>query len=83
MAAISVGMMDGEPLLDLCYTEDSEADVDMNVVMTDTGDFVEIQGTGEESVFSRKQLDSMLGLAEKGCRELITMQQGLLGMQLP
>ena len=51
--------------------------------MTDKGDFVEVQGTGEESVFSRKQLDSMLGLAEKGCKELITMQQGLLGMQLP
>jgi len=53
------------------------------VVMTDTGDFVEIQGTGEESVFSRKQLDSMLALAEKGCRELIAMQQGLLGKELP
>ena len=83
VAAISVGMMEDNPLLDLCYTEDSEADVDMNVVMTDTGDFVEVQGTGEESVFSRSQLDSMLGLAEKGCKELITMQQGLLGMQLP
>lgn len=82
VSAISVGMMEENPLLDLCYTEDSEADVDMNVVMTDTGDFVEIQGTGEESVFSRKQLDSMLGLAEKGCKELISLQQGILG-QLP
>ena len=83
VAAVSVGLMEDSPLLDLCYTEDSEADVDMNVVMTDTGDFVEIQGTGEESVFSRKQLDSMLALAEKGCRELIAMQQGLLGKELP
>jgi ribonuclease PH len=83
MSAVSVGLMDSQPLLDLCYTEDSEADVDMNVVMTDSGDFVEIQGTGEESVFSRAQLDSLLALAEKGCRELITLQKGLLGPQLP
>ncbi len=83
VSAVSVGMMEGEALLDLCYTEDSEADVDMNVVMTDSGEFVEIQGTGEEAVFSRAQLDSLLGLAEKGCRELITMQQGLLGATLP
>ncbi len=83
MAAVSVGLMDSQPLLDLCYTEDSEADVDMNVVMTDSGDFVEIQGTGEEAVFSRAQLDSMLGFAEKGCRELIAIQKGLLGTQLP
>jgi ribonuclease PH len=78
-----VGMHAGQPLLDLCYTEDSEAEVDMNVVMTDTGDFVEIQGTGEESVFSRTQLEAMLGLAEKGCRELITLQKSFLGNQLP
>jgi len=83
VSAVSVGMMEDSALLDLCYTEDSEADVDMNVVMTDSGEFVEIQGTGEESVFSRAQLDLMLGLAEKGCRELITMQQGFLGLQLP
>jgi ribonuclease PH len=83
VSAVSVGLMEDVPLLDLCYAEDSEADVDMNVVMTDTGDFFEIQGTGEESVFSRAQLDSQLVLAEKGCRELIAMQQGLLGLQLP
>jgi ribonuclease PH len=83
VSAVSVGMHAGQPLLDLCYTEDSEAEVDMNVVMTETGDFVEVQGTGEEAVFSRKQLDALLGLAEKGCRELITLQQGFLGMTLP
>jgi ribonuclease PH len=83
VSAVSVGMHAGQPLLDLCYAEDSEAEVDMNVVMTDTGDFVEIQGTGEESVFSRAQLDAMLGLAEKGCRELITLQKSFLGNQLP
>jgi ribonuclease PH len=83
VSAVSVGMHAGQPLLDLCYTEDSEAEVDMNVVMTDTGDFVEIQGTGEESVFSRTQLEAMLGLAEKGCRELITLQKSFLGNQLP
>jgi ribonuclease PH len=83
VAAASVGMVGGAPLLDLCYAEDSEAEVDMNVVMTDSGEFVEIQGTGETAVFSRAQLDSLLGLAEKGCRELIQVQQSFLGLQLP
>ncbi len=83
VAATSVGIIDGSPILDLCYAEDSKADVDMNVVMTDSGEFVEIQGTGEESVFSRAQLDSLLVLAEKGCRELIHVQQSFLGLQLP
>ncbi len=83
VAAVSVGIVEDTPLLDLCYAEDSEAEVDMNVVMTDSGDFVEIQGTGEEAVFSRAQLDALLALAEKGCGELIRLQQGLLGSQLP
>ncbi len=83
VSAVSVGMHEGNPLLDLCYVEDSAAEVDMNVVMTDSGDFVEIQGTGEEAVFTRTQLDSMLGLAEKGCRELIAIQKSFLGNQLP
>ncbi len=65
VAAISVGIVEGIPLLDLEYVEDSSADVDMNVVMTGRGDFVEIQGTGEKSVFSRQDLDVLLGLAQK------------------
>ncbi len=83
VSAVSVGIVDGAPLLDLCYTEDSEAEVDMNVVMTEGGDFVEIQGTGEEAVFSRAQLDSLLALAQKGCAELHALQRGLLGASLP
>jgi ribonuclease PH len=83
VSAVSVGMHEGRPLLDLCYTEDSEAEVDMNVVMTDTGHFVEVQGTGEEAVFSRAQLNELLALAEKGCGELIALQRGFLGPELP
>ena len=83
VSAISVGMLGGTPLLDLCYTEDSEAEVDMNVVMTDAGEFVEVQGTAEESVFTRAQLNAMLELAEKGCRELTALQRSLLGDTLP
>jgi len=79
VSAVSVGMTAGAPLLDLCYAEDSEADVDMNVVMTDAGEFVEIQGTGEEASFSRIQLEALLALADKGCRELIQVQKGILG----
>ncbi len=83
LSATSVGILEGQPLLDLCYVEDSKAEVDMNVVMTQTGDFVEIQGTGEESVFSMTQLQSMLALAEKGCRELHALQKKILGETLP
>jgi ribonuclease PH len=83
VSAVSVGMVEGRPLLDLCYTEDVDAEVDMNVVMTDSGDFVEVQGTGEEAVFSRAQLNDLLGLAEKGCRELVALQRSLLGPALP
>src|SRR5690606_37939787 len=83
VSAVSVGIVEGVPMLDLCYTEDSEADVDMNVVMTDGGAFVEVQGTGEESVFSRAQLNDLLALAEKGCGELSALQRGLLGDVLP
>lgn len=74
LAAISVGVVRGEPLLDLCYIEDCVADVDMNVVMTGSGTIVEIQGTAESKPFSREMLDKMLGLAEKGIGELIAMQ---------
>lgn len=79
VAAISVGILDGEMLLDLEYVEDSRAEVDMNVVMTGNGDFVEIQGTGEKNAYSRAQLDVMLALAEKGIFELIAMQKTVLG----
>jgi len=83
MSAVSVGILDGVPLLDLCYVEDSEAEVDMNVVRTDSGHFVEIQGTGEEAVYSRAQLNQMLDLAEIGCNELVTLQKKFLGSILP
>ena len=83
VSAVSVGIVGGVPMLDLCYTEDSEAEVDMNVVRTDSGHFVEIQGTGEESVYSRSQLNDMLDLAEKGCGELLNLQKRFLGVVLP
>jgi ribonuclease PH len=83
VSAISVGIVKGEPMLDLCYVEDSEAEVDMNVVRTDAGHFVEVQGTGEESTYSRAQLNAMLDLAEKGCSELVTLQKKFLGNVLP
>ncbi|WP_449537172.1 ribonuclease PH [Ferdinandcohnia sp. Marseille-Q9671] len=80
LAAISVGVdpEKGE-ILDLNYIEDSAADVDMNVVMTGEGEFVELQGTGEESTFTRKQLSTLLELAEKGIQELISAQKESLG----
>ncbi|MDB5048897.1 MAG: ribonuclease [Fibrobacteres bacterium] len=83
VSAVSVGIVDGVPMLDLCYVEDSEADVDMNIVRTDSGHFVEVQGTGEEAVYSRSQLNEMLDLAEKGCGELVTLQKKYLGSILP
>ncbi len=75
VAAISVGLLDGVPLLDLEYTEDSTCDTDMNVVMTGAGHFVEVQGTAEGTAFSRREMDSLLALAEKGIGELIVLQQ--------
>jgi ribonuclease PH len=74
-AAISVGIVDGLALLDLDYSEDVRAEVDMNVVMTGSGHFVEVQGTAEGSPFSRSELDDLLGLAEKGVGEILTLQQ--------
>ena len=74
VAAISVGLMGDEIYLDLDYILDSNADVDMNVVMTSNGEFVEVQGTGEESTYSRKQLDALLNMAEKGNATLHEMQ---------
>lgn len=78
VSAVSVGIIDGEPRLDLCYEEDSAADTDMNVVCTGTGEFVEIQGTAEQEPFSRKELGSLLDLAETGCAELTRLQEEAL-----
>jgi ribonuclease PH len=74
-AAISVGVVAGEPVLDLPYVEDSTADVDMNLVMTSEGRYVEVQGTAERQAFSRRELDAMLALGEKGIAEIIALQQ--------
>ena len=79
VAAVSVGVIEGEPRLDLCYEEDVVAEVDMNVVCTGTGDFVEVQGTGESGVFSRAELDTLLDLGLAGCAELAGYQQRALG----
>ena len=79
IAAISVGIGKDGPILDLCYEEDHKAIVDMNVVMTDKGEFVELQGTGERSTFSRTELNTLLELAEKGNMELIKLQRKALG----
>lgn len=79
LASVSVGIVGENTLLDLNYEEDSKAKVDMNVVMTGNGQFVEVQGTGEENPFSRAELDQMLALAEKGIREMIEQQREALG----
>ena len=75
VAAISVGIVQGTPLLDLDYTEDSACDTDMNVVMTGAGHFVEVQGTAEGAAFSRAEMNALLALAEKGIGELMVMQR--------
>ncbi|MBI3742815.1 MAG: ribonuclease PH [Chloroflexi bacterium] len=75
VAAVSVGVVFGESLLDLCYEEDMHAEVDCNVVMTGKGEFVEVQGTAEGKPFSKQALDQMLGLAHKGIRELMRAQE--------
>jgi ribonuclease PH len=81
VAAVSIGIINQEPLLDLCYTEDVGATVDMNVVMTGKGEFIEIQGTGEEATYTEAELAQMLRLAKKGIGELIALQRAALGMQ--
>ncbi|KAA8719642.1 ribonuclease PH [Corynebacterium spheniscorum] len=78
VAAVSVGVIDGHVCLDLPYEEDSRAEVDMNVVMTEEGRFVEIQGTGEHAEFDRDQLNELLDVATKGCKELIAAQKAAL-----
>ena len=78
VAATSVGIVDGHSLLDLCYDEDSHAEVDFNVVMNDAGEFIEIQGTAEGLAFSREAMDLLLSLAAKGIRELLQIQRTVL-----
>jgi ribonuclease PH len=78
VAAVSVGIVDGLPLLDLCYLEDAGAQVDMNLVMTAAGEFIELQGTGEESTFDETQLAAMLALGKAGIQQLLAAQQAAL-----
>ncbi|HEY4952467.1 MAG TPA: ribonuclease PH [Verrucomicrobiae bacterium] len=78
VAAASVGIVNGQPLLDLCYTEDVAATVDMNLVMNSAGEFIELQGSGEEATFSEKQLADLLALGKSGIRELLGAQQKAL-----
>jgi ribonuclease PH len=80
VAAVSVGVSGGTPVLDLDYAEDSACDTDMNVVMTGSGGFIEVQGTAEGAAFTRQQLDQLLSLADKGIRELVVLQKQSLGL---
>ncbi|GAF09979.1 ribonuclease PH [Paenibacillus pini JCM 16418] len=79
LASVSVGVVGGQTLLDLNYEEDSKAKVDMNLVMTGSGAYVELQGTGEESPFTRQELDELLQIGEAGIRDIILKQQEVLG----
>lgn len=78
VAAVSVGIVQGRPVLDLCYEEDVAAEVDMNVVMTRSGRFVEIQGTAEKAPFSRSEVERLLGLAQRGIRQILRAQASAL-----
>ena len=78
VAAVSVGVVDGKSVLDLCYEEDHRAEVDFNVVMTDAGEFIEVQGTAEDGTFSRARLDELLSLAEVGVAHLSEIQRSVL-----
>jgi ribonuclease PH len=80
VSAVSVGIVGGQPMLDLCYEEDVRADTDMNVVMTGDGAYVEVQGTAEAAPFERAALDQLLDLAAKGCADLTAAQQRALGV---
>ena len=80
VAAVSVGIVEGTPLLDLEYVEDSACDTDMNVVMTGSGGFVEVQGTAEGVAFTRAEMDALLALADKGIGELLAAQRAALGL---
>lgn len=78
VSAVSVGIVDGEPICDLCYEEDSRAQVDMNLVVTDKGEFIEIQGTGEQNPFTKDELMKLLELGEKGCYQLHEKQKEII-----
>ena len=78
VAAVSVGMVENTPILDLCYEEDSNAEVDMNIVCTGSGKFIEIQGTAEREPFDRAQMNQMLELAENGMTHLFALQRAAL-----
>ncbi|MFH1854481.1 MAG: ribonuclease PH [Candidatus Omnitrophota bacterium] len=82
VAAVSVGIVDGELCLDLDYEKDSKAEVDMNIVMTGKGQLIEVQGTAEKKPFSKKDLDKLIALAEKGIKKLIAMQRRVLRVEL-
>ncbi len=83
VAATSVGVVGGLPMLDLAYDEDSRADVDMNIIKTGDGRFIEIQGTAEGPPFERQALDDLMALGDKGIKELVTMQKAIIGGALP
>jgi len=78
VAAVSIGIIEGKILLDLCYEEDSKADVDMNFVMTGSGKFIEVQGTAEASPFTKKQMERMADIAQQGIKELLNMQKKVI-----
>ena len=78
VAAVSIGIIDGKILLDLCYEEDSKADVDMNFVMTGSGKFIEVQGTAEQAPFTRKQMERMAEIAQAGIKELLKAQKRVI-----
>jgi ribonuclease PH len=82
VAAVSVGLFAGTELLDLAYVEDKDAEVDFNVVMTGRGEFVEVQGTGEEATFTQAQLQSLIAMAAKGIQQLASLQTAFLTQQL-
>jgi ribonuclease PH len=81
VSAVSVGILENEPILDLCYQEDRNAEVDLNIVMNSKGEFIEVQGTAETKPFSRKKLDQLLNLAENGIQELFEIQHKALSGQ--
>ena len=83
VAAVSVGIIDGVPRLDLPYEEDVRAETDMNIVMTGSGKFIEVQGTAEGAAFDRSELDALLALGEKGCADLARLQHEALAVPLP
>ena len=83
VAAVSVGIHQGVPVLDLDYAEDSDCDTDMNVVMTESGGLIEVQGTAEGAAFSRTELNALLDLAERGGRQLFELQRAVLHAAIP